>query len=206
MMFQFLKLQSKPLLKIFFVKCLICFSFSNLQAQEQKRLNILIPPDSSWTKEIFPFPISFAPKIKYEGYEEAWFPKDWAKKDSASFWSYAFGWRVERKYPINSIELEQNLKDYFDGLMSTRSTVSKNNLQPTIIILKKNLQKENESSFVGELQIFDAFTLQEPLILYVTVQQFFNKEHSASILIFRFSPKPFKHPIWRKLNDIRIDN
>ena len=56
----------------------------------KKSLDLVITEDS-WGKEVFTFPIRFAKEIKYEGIEEAYFPRGWNKVKNPEFWTYAFG-------------------------------------------------------------------------------------------------------------------
>lgn len=205
-MMRTLMMKNRPFRWTSFLKYFLCFCFLQHRAQAQQHETILIQADSSWGKEVFYFPLSFAPEIEYLGFEEARFPQGWGKKDSASFWSYVFAWSIETQHPVTAIDLEQNLRDYFDGLMSVRTDVSKDMLPSTIVLLVKNAHEENGSSFKGKLQIFDAFTLKAPLILYASVEQFFCEERLTSILLFRFSPRSPGHTIWKKLNELTIRN
>lgn len=58
-------------------------------SQEKKDLDILTT-DSSWSKEVFHFPLGFAKEIHYEGTEDARFPRGWSKQNHPNFWSYVF--------------------------------------------------------------------------------------------------------------------
>ncbi len=182
--------------------CLILICFSQLIASAQQSKDLLVPPDSSWGKEVFSFPLTFAPAIKYRGFEEAWFPKAWSKKDSESFWSYCFAWSLDSKEPISLKDIKQNLRNYFDGLMNTKIAVSTKGFPPTIVSLRKSTRTNH--TFVGTLKIFDAFTLKSPLILYINIQQVFSKNPATLVVIFRLSPKPPEHSIWKQLNGIEI--
>lgn len=166
----------------------------------------LVNADSSWGREHFYFPLSFAPEIDYQGVEEAVFPKGWANKDSSSFWSYAFAWRIETQSPLTEVDIQESLKYYFDGLMSDRLGVSKDSLQNTVAFFLQDYRHEAYHYFLGRLQIFDAFTLQKSLILNASIEQFFCSQKRESILLFRFSPKTFEHNIWKKLSGLTIHN
>jgi hypothetical protein len=187
------------ILKSFFCCCLLQqIAYAQTQAPH------LIQADSSWGKEVFYFPLSFAPELAYKGFEEALFPKGWANKDSASFWSYVFAWRIKTHRPLAGADLEQNLKDYFDGLMSANTGQPKDKLPRTVSICFKTVSKGNRSDFNGKIQIFDGFTLKDTLMLYVAVEQYFCVAQATSILLFRFSPKSPEHAIWKKLNELTI--
>ncbi len=187
------------MLKFFFCCCLLP-QIANAQPQSPD----LIQADSSWGKEVFYFPLSFAPELAYKGFEEALFPKGWANKDSESFWSYVFAWRIETHRPLAGADLEQNLKDYFDGLMSANTGQPKDKLPRTVSMGFKTVSKGNRSDFNGKIQIFDGFTLKDTLMLYVAVEQYFCVAQASSILLFRFSPKSPEHAIWKKLNELTI--
>ncbi len=197
-------MRNAPFLQVGLLSCLCCFSLLLPKAQAQQQETNLIQADSSWGKEVFSFPLSFAPEIQYRGFEEALFPKGWSNKDSAAFWSYLFAWRIETQLPLNGADLEQNLKEYFDGLMSANAGLPKDKLPGTVSLFLPGSGKGNRTDFKGKIQIFDAFTLKAPLILHVTVEQYFCMAHSKAILLFRFSPKPPEHPIWMKLNQLTI--
>lgn len=191
-----------PFIRVGLLKGLFLCCLLPQPAIAQQQVNSLIQADSSWDKEVFPFPLSFAPEIAYPCFEEAWFPKAWAHKDSAAFWSYAFGWRIETKHPLTVTDLEQNLKEYFDGLMGGKEGLPKDKLPGTVALFLQNASEGNRSYFKGKIQIFDAFTLKAPLMLHVTVEQYYCKEHLKSMLLFRFSPKTREHPIWKQLNEL----
>lgn len=187
-------------LKILFI--ILCIA--NTTFAQQQTIVTLIKADSGWGKEVFYFPISFAPELKYKGYEEARFPKGWAKKDSTSFWSYAFAWKIEATKSITTKELVKNLTFYFDGLMKAQSNNSSKKMPKTKVLLVQQSQTNSRSNFKGKIQIFDAFTLQAPLLLYLTIEQVFCATKKQSILLFRFSPKVPEHSIWVRLNELAI--
>jgi hypothetical protein len=195
-----------PFLQLGLLSCLCCCSLLLSRAHAQQQETNLIQADSSWGKEVFSFPLSFAPEIQYRGFEEAFFPKGWSKKDSAAFWSYVFAWRIETQHPLTGTDLEKNLKLYFDGLMSANAGLPKDKLPETVTLFLLDSSRGNRSDFKGNIRIYDAFTLKAPLALFVTVEQYFCPGHFRSILLFRFSPKPAEHPIWKRLNELTIRN
>ena len=164
----------------------------------------IIRADSSWGKETFQFPLSFAPELKYDGVEEARFPKDWAKKDSTAFWSYVFAWQLKTTPPLSKADLEKNLRLYFDGLMSAVAAVPKEKLPATKAWLQESKKTGDSRLLKGTVEIYDAFTLKEPLLLYVTIEQTYCNKNKTALLLFRFSPKPPEHLIWKQLNGLTI--
>lgn len=158
----------------------------------------LIKLDSTWGKEIFPFPINFAKAIPYQGFEEARFPpKGWSNEKHPNFWSYTFAWSINLKNQITVNELQENLKLYFDGL--SNQTKFKTSTNFTLV------EKENNRQFFkGNLTIFDNFRTKKPLLLNVTIESFFCKKDEKSTILFKFSPKKFTHRTWQMLNNITL--
>jgi hypothetical protein len=193
-------------LQVGLLSCLCFFSLLLPKAHAQQLETNLVQADSGWAKEIFSFPLSFAPEIQYRGSEEAWFPKGWSNKDSAAFWSYVFAWRIETQHPLSGTDLEKNLKLYFDGLMSANAGLPKDKLPGTVTWFLLDSSLGNRSNFKGKIRIYDAFTLKAPLALFVSVEQYFCPANFSSILLFRFSPKPAEHPVWKRLNELTIRN
>ena len=116
-------------------------------AQEKERSDLLIT-DSTWTKEVFPFPLSFAPEIPFEGFEEARFPKRWSDSTSAEHWSYVFAWDIKRQSEWTARELEDHLQSYFNGLMQW---------QHTNALLINTGNKNGIARYTGKIKTFDAF-------------------------------------------------
>ena len=88
---------------------LLLFCSNFLLGQENEHLYFL-ETDTTWRKEMFLFPINFAPDIDYKGIEDARFPEGWEKLDSPNFWSYAFAWNLENSGDITESDLEVNLQ------------------------------------------------------------------------------------------------
>ncbi len=82
----------------------LLLSYSVLLLGQEKEHLYFLETDSTWRKEMFLFPISFAPDIHYQGVEDARFPVGWEKQDSPNFWSYAFAWNIEQSGKITEAE------------------------------------------------------------------------------------------------------
>lgn len=165
-----------------------------LSAQEPAPIDLLTT-DSTWKKEVFPFPLSFAPNIPFEGMEEARFPKQWADTTSADCWSYVFAWDIKRHSAITERELEDNLQLYFDGLMGW---------QHTNAVLLKTDDAADFSKYRGKIKTFDAFFSKKTMTLNVSVEVRYCSQRKKSVVFFRFSPQVFEHEIWQKLNAVTL--
>jgi len=175
-----------------------CFSISlvaqNESEPEQNTLDLLVT-DSIWGKEVFIFPIRFAPGIKYEGIEEAQFPKGWSKKESPNFWSYVFVWDIEGNKVNSKKELEADLKTYFDGLMNSQNTMAQ---------FSRIENSNSKTSYVGKVSFFDNLKTKEDIILNVRVEKKYCKKTNKSMVVFRFSPKEFNHKVWNTIDKVTL--
>lgn len=160
----------------------------------------LLKGDSSWGVEMFTFPISFAKDITYRGTEEAYFPRGWRDTLSMEFWSYAFTWRIDVNYELSEEELELNLYKYFHGLM-TNVNKQRDLVIPETII---QLDKAFDGQFTGIVKMHDSFTTEKELILNVAAKQHICPRTKMSVVVFRFSPKPYETMIWTKLNQLSL--
>ncbi|MFT6243427.1 MAG: tetratricopeptide (TPR) repeat protein [Salibacteraceae bacterium] len=171
------------------------------QIYRLKGLEILV---TDWGKEIFHFPLHFAPEIPLEGLEEVVFPKNWRKPDSTDFWSYVFVWDLDNKKAITASELESTLKPYFDGLMKVVNDDEDAEMIKTIAHFQKNNSLEDNVDFTGKLTIFDAFATNKPLNLNARVFSNYCEEKGKLILLFQFSPLGFSEPVWDKLRTVKV--
>ncbi len=165
-----------------------------LLAQEPVQIDLLVT-DSTWKKEVFQFPLSFAPDIPFEGMEEARFPKRWADTTSTDCWSYVFAWDIKRLSAITERELEDNLQLYFDGLMGW---------QYTNALLLKTEDVAGFPKYRGKIKTFDAFFSKKTMTLNVLIEVRHCSQRKKSVVLFRFSPQVFEHEIWHKLNGVTL--
>lgn len=164
----------------------------------------LLETDSTWGKEIFLFPISFAPALNYQGFEDARFPKGWGKIESDEFWSYAFAWSIGQNTELGEAELKDNLQIYFDGLMNVVNKDKELVVPPTSVLLHKRKAIGDSTRYEGEVHVYDAFHTKKNMTLHVTIEQGYCEKNKKSITLFRFSPKEFGSEIWLKLNQVKL--
>ena len=173
-----------------------CFSISLVAQNESKpkqdTLDLLVT-DSIWGKEVFTFPIRFASGIKYEGIEEAQFPKGWSKKESPNFWSYVFVWDIEGNKVNSEKELEADLKTYFDGLMNSQNTMTQ---------FSRIENSNTKTNYIGKVSFFDNLRTKEDISLNVRVEKQYCKRTNKSMVVFRFSPKEFNHEVWNTIEKV----
>ncbi|WP_157716163.1 hypothetical protein [Roseivirga echinicomitans] len=176
------------------------------QEQEAEKLaERLLEADSTWGKELFQFPISFAQEINFQGAEVALFPKGWSNEQSPEFWSYAFVWEVDTDKQVTKTVLESSLQLYFDGLLSIDIwKKSDATIQNTKALLGEKEANKSTSRFTGHLDIFESRYTKKPMTLQVTVEQHYCEQTNKTIILFKFSPKEFEHNAWMKLDEIEL--
>ena len=178
-------------MKILLLSILIfSVNLKELAAQEEQRSQVLVSPDS-WRYEKLDLPLSFAPEIKIEGFEEVRFAPGWSKQESEQFWTYTFVWVLESPATFTREEMEKNLKHYFDGLMSLVGKIDS-------VGTEASLQQE-EFGFSGQVETYDTFFIKDRVLLNLTIEH----NQDLSLWQFRLSPKETSHPVWQQLNSIK---
>lgn len=174
--------------------CFIIFVFPFFSFSQENEFKKLLHVDSTWTNEFFQFPLSFAPTINFEGYEEAVFPKYWSDSSKVEFWSYAFVWKITHKEILTENEIETVLKTYFDGLMNIDSSQCE---------LVKNDLFKNGTVYLGTISTQDAFFTQKQFDLNVRIEQYFNEETKEMLVLFKISPQNYEKDSWYNLDKIK---
>lgn len=152
--------------------------------------------NEDWGTEIFHFPISFASEIPYKGIEDARFAKGWSDTTSNYFWTYMFGWNINLTEELTTDILEENMKLYFDGLLSGVNREKSVDAKITI----PKFEKTTDSTFIGTIRIHDSFTTRRPLTLNVLVDYHYCESKKMSQILFKFSPQGFESEVWTVLN------
>ncbi len=160
--------------------------------------------DSSWGKEIFPFPIRFAKNIDYQGFAEVRFPpKGWRDPNHENFWSYVYTWKINLNRKVTTEELTSDLQKYFDGLNNIEYNQELNTYKAHAT-LNKTKSLDNIDFYKGEIRTYDRFATNKALNLKVRIENTYCKEKQQNTILFKFSPKNFNHKTWKLLNDINL--
>ncbi len=164
----------------------------------------LLLSDSSWTKEILPFPLHFAEELNFKGHEEAQFPKGWRDPESPEYWSYIFAWNIENYTSMSVTELQSKLQIYFDGLMNVVNKNKSIELPKSIASLYKSEAIDRIPKYSGTIKTFDSFVKNEMMTLNVTAEIHDCEDLTKSIVLFRFSPQKIGNDIWLELNKLKL--
>src|SRR5262245_39742330 len=123
------------------------------------------PVPAGWKKETIPFPLTFAPKLPYRGFEELRFAPSFFDPKSTNFWSYAFVWWLDGQPALTKPSFERDFVAYFAGL-STAVAAKKNfHLDPSRFKAVFAPDKPTNDSFTGYIDTYDAFITGQPIKL-----------------------------------------
>lgn len=172
-------------------------------SQHKEDIN-LINIDSTWGKEIIKVPFWFAPKIKYQGFEDIRFAKGWENTNSNGFWTLVFAWDINLKTKPTEQFFEENIKLYFDGLMKVVNEDEKLKIPETQANFKKTNSKKGTEYYKGIVTTYDAFTTKKMIVLNVTIESYYCKKRKKHIPLFRFSPRDYHHKAWEMLEQAKL--
>ncbi len=185
---------------------LACFFALTTQSLLAKAPPVTMPTPSGFKTETIPFPLSFAPKLSYTGFEELRFAPGMFKAEAPDYFSYSFIWSVEENLPLDPKQLTDDLLVYFEGL--GQAVLKSKKLPAQDFRLRGALRKvrttfESPEHLVGQVEAFDAFAALKKVKLYVSIYPVPTQDSSGTVLYFALSPQPFDHAIWEKLTSIR---
>lgn len=168
---------------------------------------VLLEAPEDWRAELLAFPLAFAPSLPYKGVEDIRFAKGWPDKNSEEFWAYALVWDIENDPKLTAIELEKKMKVYFDGLME--AVAEDKELEPGVtdntLALFMPADAKNSTDFIGKVQVYDAFFLQDRITLNMKVRSTYCEKTNKYLVLFHVSPKEYEHEIWKSLEEVSIN-
>jgi hypothetical protein len=167
----------------------------------QKNEFNLIALDSTWGQEVLRFP---ARSMDYTGVGEVRFPpKGWIQPEHKNFWSYTYAWSINVNRKITEKELALDLVKYFNSLNKIEMDDRKNNRYSSATITKAE-RKNSITSFTGKVKIFDRFATNKQITLNVKIESHYCKKKKRTVILFKFSPKEFKHKTWEMLEKVKL--
>ena len=114
-----------------------------------------------WQGERLDFPLTFAPDLGYEGYEELRFAPGMFDANAADYWSYLFGIRLVGEHAVDEAFVEDFLTQYYEGLCTAvaagRFDLSKHEFVFDV--------ERRGGRFHARMEIVDSFVTGKPLEL-----------------------------------------
>jgi hypothetical protein len=159
------------------------------------------PMPAGWTMERTDFPPAYSPNVPYKGFEEIHFPPGWGDASTEDYWTVSYLFRLEGKQPMDAARLQDFINVYYEGLIADnvlRRNIPKEKLVPVSAKLAPaKTEKGDSATFTGSVSSFD-WLAQAPILLHCRVHIKPGGDNFTPLLI-EFSPKPFEHAIWQKM-------
>jgi hypothetical protein len=164
-----------------------------------------LPIPQGWTTERILFPIDFAPQIQYSGVEDLRFAKGWEDISSEEHWCYAFLWWLDGKPVITDTALQENLTNYYEGLVKrniTSRSIPAFKVIPTVAkINTATTATGDKTTFTGTINMLD-YIAQTPMTLNCIIHIKDCGREDKTAIFFEVSPQKATHAIWQTLNDL----
>lgn len=160
----------------------------------------ILETNDSWGKELFAMPLHFAKDIDLKGVEDARFPRGWSDSTHASYWTYAFAWKVDLQKELSLEQLEDYTRKYYDGLLEGVNKQKGFQVPKTTV----NFTKNENGGFQGQATIYDTFITTRSLELNFYIEQSFCVKDKKSVIFFRISPQKLDHKVWVDLMEIKV--
>jgi len=158
-----------------------------------------------WGVERFAVPIEFATNIPYTGVEDIRFAPGWGLNESNDYWSYAFLWYLDGSPEINADVIQENLKEYYSGLV--RRNIDKRKIPTEKIVPTKAIFKSitpiqgDTQTFSGTVEMLD-YMMQQPMTLNCIVHVKRDEGKERTFIFHELSPQPSDSSVWISLNKL----
>ena len=177
---------------------------ASAQTEEAKPQFLKEPAD--WAFERFTLPPSFEPAFPYKGVEELRFAPGMFKKDSATYFTYAFVAQLDNVTAFSQDDTRDYLLRYFKGLCSSVAKDRKLVIDTaliTVAVEKKKGLPTTETIYTASLNIFGVFVDGASVKLNAEVKILINTVAKNACLIFITSPREKNDAIWKMLYKIQ---
>ncbi|MGB0580929.1 MAG: hypothetical protein ACPGVU_14600, partial [Limisphaerales bacterium] len=157
-----------------------------------------------WRSERIPFPLGFAPELKYTGFEELRFGPGMFQPKSDTYWTYVFFWWIDGDIKLTKEQMEKDFDNYYRGLSravgSRKFTIDTNKVSSSVTaVVQKNLDDPN---FTGTLTTYDAFATGRLVKLNLEISRRHYAKLNRTFYFFAVSPKPRTEPVWKEMRRI----
>jgi hypothetical protein len=165
---------------------------------------------TGWRPERIPFPLGFAPELKYRGFEELRFGPGMFKPGTDTYWTYVFFWWIEGDQAVNQATLEKDLLNYYRGLSRAVGGSRGLPMDPAKITVEVHAAKATDPAktphppaFTGALTTYDAFVTGKLVRLNFEVSRHHFKAADRTWLFFCVSPQKQSAEVWNTMRGIR---
>jgi hypothetical protein len=179
-----------------YISLLSLFALSWLTSAED---NLIGNVPDNWRKEVFYFPLEFAPTIELIGSEEVHFAPGMFDPNAPDYFNYIFLWHLKGKHDFESSQYEFFLKEYYKGLYLAVSKTAKGDKSENASNFAYKQVNENRTTFTGEW--LDAFNNDNPVQLIIEIEAAYCPAQNISNILFRITSADHKaaQPLLQKM-------
>ncbi len=168
--------------------------------------SLLPKTPKEWRHERLAFPLSFAPDLKYQGFEELRFAPGMFNPQSDTYFTYIFALRLQGTHKVDSDFLRMFLLKYYRGLCEAVGADRDPPLdleRISVSVKKGEDERTGGDVFLAEVVMFDAFVTGKPLTLNIEIMAADDPNAEAACLFALASPKPKSDKVWKLLFGLR---
>ena len=173
--------------------------------EPQPQPELMPPTPADWRFERIDFPLSFAPDLKYKGFEELRFAPGMFKPESDTYFTYVFAMKITDDVTLDAPALQSLLETYFRGLCRTVAKEKKFDIDTSKITAQVRADQPDSPptrNFSATVASFDAFVTGKPLTLNLEMIVIDTSPTDHRIFA-AISPKPVDSPIWKLLRTLK---
>jgi hypothetical protein len=184
-----------------------CLSFvlAAIGAEPTPQPELMPPTPADWRFERLNFPLSFAPELKYKGFEELRFAPGMFTPESDTYFTYIFAMKITDDVTLDAAALQSLLETYYRGLCQTVAKEKKFDIDASKISARVRADQPDAQParhFSATVASFDPFVTGKPLTLNLEmiVIDVSRTDHRIFAAV---SPKPLDSPVWKLLRTLK---
>ncbi len=161
------------------------------------------PPN--WRFERIDFPLSFAPELKYDGFEELRFAPGMFNAKSDTYFTYIFAMKITSEVSLGAKQLKSLLETYFRGLCQTVAEGTEFDIDASKIkatVQEDHYEAQSSRHFTVTLDSYDPFVTGKPLKLRLEMLVI-EKGANDHRIFAAVTPKPTDSPVWKLLRKFK---
>ena len=158
-----------------------------------------------WRFERIDFPLPFAPKLKYDGFEELGFAPGMFDAQSETYFTYIFAMKITTDISIDVKMLRSLLETYYRGLCravakGTEFDIDESKILSTVA--EDHYEAKDSRHFTVTLESYDPFVTGKPLKLHLEMLVV-EKSPSDHRIFAIVSPTPADSSVWNQLRELK---
>lgn len=161
----------------------------------------------TWTSEVIPFPLGFAPGIELKGKEILRFAPGMFKADQEDFYTYTFVWWLDEETHFTAASLEKQLLTYYQGLYKAVSKLDNKDING----FKSKIRKSTADGWIpaasqhfeGHVAWTDPFRTEKPVTMNLRIAVW-KTESGKQAAMFLICPQDRSHSLWKTLESLKV--